>query len=81
MPGATTEFFVNSTAINVTSANGIEGVVTAINNASVGDIRAKANSDGAVTLSSASGVDIRVTHQGDTDFIRVFKDVNGTVRK
>tara|TARA_E500000178_G_scaffold43335_1_gene38757 strand:- start:116 stop:3148 length:3033 start_codon:yes stop_codon:yes gene_type:complete len=79
MPGATTEFFVNSTAINVTSANGIEGVVAAINNASVGDIRAKANSDGAVTISSASGVDIRVTHQGDTDFIRAFKDVNGTV--
>ena len=79
MPGGTTEFFVNSTSINVTSANGIEGVVTAINNASVGDIRAKANSDGAVTLSSASGVDIRVTHQGDTDFIRAFKDVNGTV--
>ena len=79
MPGGTTEFFVNSTAINVTSANGIEGVVSAINNASVGDVRAKANSDGAVTLSSASGVDIRVTHQGDTDFIRAFKDVNGTV--
>ena len=24
-------------------------------------------------------MDIRVTHQGDTDFIRAFKDVNGTV--
>jgi flagellin len=79
IPGSTTEFFVNNTSVNLTSANGIEGVVTAINNAAIGDIRAKASPDGAVTLSSQSGVDISVTHQGDTDFIRAFKDVNGTV--
>ena len=79
MPGGVTEFFINSTSVNLTSANGIEGVVSAINNASIGDIRANANPDGNVVLSSDSGVDISVTHIGDTDFIRAFKDVNGTV--
>ena len=79
VPGGASEFFINSTAVNLTSANGMAGVVSAINSASIGDIVAKASSDGAITLNSASGVDISVTHMGDTDFIRAFKDVNGTV--
>ena len=79
VPGGSSEFFINNTAVNLTSANGMAGVISAINSASIGDIVAKASSDGAVTLDSASGVDISVTHIGDTDFIRAFKDVNGTV--
>ena len=79
VPGGSSEFFINNTAVNLTSANGMAGVISAINSASIGDIVAKASSDGAVTLDSTSGVDISVTHIGDTDFIRAFKDVNGTV--
>ena len=37
---------------------------TAINNASIGDIVASANSDGEVELTSASGVDIIISHKG-----------------
>jgi flagellin len=79
MPGGNNEFYVNKVNVDLTSATGLEGIVTAINAAGIGDVRATAVSDGAIKMTSASGVDINVIHQGDTDFIRAFKDINGTV--
>jgi len=79
MPGGNNEFYVNKVNVDLTSSTGLEGIVTAINAANIGDVRALAMSDGAIKVTSASGVDINVIHQGDTDFIRAFKDINGTV--
>jgi len=79
MPGSNNEFFINGSNVDLSTASGLEGIVTKINAANIGDIVASAQSDGAIKLSSVSGLDISVVHSGDTDFIRAFKDVNGTV--
>ena len=78
MPSTTNEFFINGAEVDLSTVVGLHGIVSKINASNVGDVRAEALSDGAIKLSSASGVDIQVTHQGDTDFILAYKDVNGT---
>ena len=78
MPSTTNEFFINGAEVDISTVVGLHGIVSKINAANVGDVRAEALSDGAIKLSSASGVDIQVTHAGDTDFILAYKDVNGT---
>ena len=78
MPGTTNEFFINGAEVDLSTVVGLHGIVTKINAANIGDVRAEALSDGAIKLSSESGVDIQVTHAGDTDFILAYKDVNGT---
>ena len=53
--------------------------ITAINNASIGDIIASSNSSGEVQLSSASGADIVITHGGSHGiFFDGHTDVSGS---
>ena len=49
---------INGNTVDFSSATGIVDVITAINNASIGDIRAAANSAGGLEISSSSGADI-----------------------
>ncbi len=79
IPGTNSEFFINNANVDLSSTTDVNGIVLAINNANIGDVRASANSNGNLVLSSASGADIHVDHGGDTDFILAYKDVNGTV--
>ncbi len=55
---------INGNTIDFSSVTNATDVITAINNASVGDLRAATNSDGAVELTSSSGADIIITHSG-----------------
>ncbi len=75
-PSTSTDFKINGQAIDLTSASSAANVVTAVNAANVGDIRASANSDGTVKLSSDSGVDIVVANS-DNDMLISAKDIHG----
>jgi len=44
-------FGINGQTIDMSSATSASAVVTAVNNAAIGDIRAEANADGTVKLS------------------------------
>ena len=79
IPGSNSEFFINNSNVNLSSTTDVNGIVLAVNNANVGDVRASADSNGNLVLTSASGADIHVDHGGDTDFILAYKDVHGTV--
>ena len=61
---ASSNISINGNAINFSSVTNATETITAINNASIGDIVASANSDGAVELASASGADILIAHGG-----------------
>ena len=61
---ASSNISINGNAINFSSVTNESETITAINNASIGDIVASANSDGEVELTSASGVDIIISHGG-----------------
>ena len=76
-PSSTTAFKINGTSVDLSSALDAAAVVTAINNGSIGDIRAETTSTGTVRLSSASGVNIVVANS-DNDFLSAATDVNGT---
>ena len=52
-------------------------MVTAINAATIGDLRADATADGTVKVSSTSGVDIVVSNS-DNDFLTAASDIHGT---
>lgn len=75
-PTSKTAFKINGSNVDLTNATNASAVVTAINNASIGDLRAVSNSDGTVKISSASGVDIIVANS-DNDFLSAAKDVQG----
>jgi flagellin len=79
IPNVNSEFFVNNSNVNLSNVNNVNGIVLAVNNAAIGDVRASSDSNGNLVLSSESGANIEVDHAGDTDFIRAYKDVNGTV--
>ena len=79
IPSINAEFFINDSNVDLSSATDVTGIALAINNAAIGDIRATADTNGNLVLSSASGANIAVDHGGDTDFIRAYKDVHGTV--
>ena len=69
---------INGNAINFSSVTNTTETITAINNASIGDIIASANSDGDVELTSASGADIVITHAGSAGvFIDAHTDATG----
>ena len=53
-----TDVTLNGSTVNLSSATEISSVVTAINSAAVGDIRASAKSDGKLLLTSDAGVNI-----------------------
>ena len=61
---AASNISINGNAINFSSVTNEAETITAINNASIGDIIASANSDGEVQLASASGADILIAHGG-----------------
>ena len=61
---ASSNISINGNAINFSSVTNESDTITAINNASIGDIIASANSSGEVQLASASGADIVIAHAG-----------------
>ncbi len=61
---AASNISINGNAINFSSVSNASETITAINNASIGDIIASANSSGEVQLSSATGADIVIAHAG-----------------
>ena len=75
-PSSATNFKINGQAVDLTSASSAANVVTLVNSANIGDIRASANSDGTVKLSSDSGVDIVVAN-ADNDMLVSAKDIHG----
>ena len=75
---AASNISINGNAINFGSVTNETETITAINNASIGDIVASANSSGEVQLSSASGADIVITHGGTAGvFIDGHTDATG----
>ena len=61
---AASNISINGNTINFGSVTNETETITAINNASIGDIVASANSSGEVQLASASGADIIIGHNG-----------------
>ena len=61
---AASNISINGNAINFSSVSNEAETITAINNASIGDIVASASSSGEVQLASASGADIIIGHNG-----------------
>ena len=55
---------INGNSINFSSVTNAATTITAINNASIGDIVASTNSDGDIQLTSTSGADIIIAHAG-----------------
>ncbi len=61
---ASSNISINGNAINFSSVTNETDTITAINNASIGDIVASTNSSGDFLLTSASGADIVIAHGG-----------------
>ena len=75
---AASNISINGNAINFSSVTNEAETITAINNASIGDIIASANSDGEVQLASTSGADIVIAHAGTPGvFIDAHTDAPG----
>ena len=75
---AASNISINGNTINFSSVTNTAETISAINNASIGDIIASANSDGQIELSSASGADIVITHAGTAGvFIEAHYDATG----
>ncbi len=75
---AASNISINGNTINFSSVTNTTETISAINNASIGDIIASANSDGQIELSSASGADIVITHAGTAGvFIEAHTDATG----
>jgi len=75
-PTGRTSFKINGSSVDLSAANSASEAVTAINAGNIGDLRAAANSDGTIKVTSASGVDIVVANS-DNDFLTAAKDVQG----
>ena len=61
---ASSNIKINGIAINFSSVTNEADTITAINNSSIGDIIASTNSSGEFLLTSASGADIVIEHNG-----------------
>ena len=61
---AATDVTINGATVDFSSTTDLAGIVTAVNNAAVGDIRATADSDGKLILTSESGVNIALSDAG-----------------
>tara|TARA_B110000037_G_scaffold214403_1_gene270242 strand:- start:821 stop:2815 length:1995 start_codon:yes stop_codon:yes gene_type:complete len=69
---------INGNAINFSSVTNDSGAITAINNASIGDIIASTNSAGELQLASASGADITVAQTSTLGvFNEGYQDITG----
>ena len=55
---------INGSTVDFSSTSDVSSVITAINNASIGDLIASANSEGNLEIRSPSGVDITLAHSG-----------------
>lgn len=78
---ASSNISINGNSINFASVTNASDTITAINNASIGDIIASANSSGEVQLVSASGADIVIAHAGTPGvFIDGHTDATGATR-
>ena len=75
-PSSATAFRINGTSVDLTSANDASTMISNINSAGIGDIRATMTDTGGVKLTSASGVDILVS-SSDNDFIVTAKNIHG----
>ena len=70
---------INGNAINFSSVTNAAGAITAINNASIGDVVASSNSDGELQLASVSGADITVAQSSTAGvFNEGYSDITGT---
>ena len=77
-PSSNGAFKINGQAVDLTTATSAASVVTAINNAAIGDLRAEASvTAGTIKVSSESGVDIVVSNS-DNDFLTAATDIHGT---
>jgi flagellin len=76
-PSSNSSFKLNGQAVDLTTATSAASVVTAINAATIGDLRADATADGTVKVTSSSGVDIVVSNS-DNDFLTAAADIHGT---
>ena len=77
-PSSNGAFKINGQTVDLTTATSAASVVTAINNAAIGDLRAEADTTaGTVKISSTSGVDIVVSNS-DNDFLTAATDIHGT---
>jgi flagellin len=63
-PPGSTDIELNGDVIDLSGTQDVSGIVAAFNNANIGDVRAEANSDGTITFSSESGVDIKLLDKG-----------------
>jgi flagellin len=63
-PPAASDIELNGDVIDLSGTQDVSGIVAAFNNANIGDVRAEANSDGTITFSSESGVDIKLLDKG-----------------
>jgi flagellin len=61
---ASSNISINGNAINFSSVSDLATTITAINNASIGDIVASASTSGELQLESSSGADIIIAHAG-----------------
>ena len=75
-PSLASSFSINGTAIDMSGGTSAAALVTAVESAGIGDIKASLTGDGTVKLSSASGVDIVVAN-ADNDFITSVKNIHG----
>ena len=55
---------INGSTVDFSSTSDVISVITAINNASIGDLIASANSEGNLEIRSPSGVEITLAHSG-----------------
>ena len=55
---------INGNTVDFSSVGSTNDMITAINNASIGDIRAASTTDGNLEITSASGADIIIAHSG-----------------
>ena len=63
-PPASADIELNGDVLDLSGDNTLADVVDAFNSANVGDVRANANSDGTITFSSESGVNIKLLDKG-----------------
>ena len=63
-PPAAADIELNGDIVDLSSTQNLAGIVSAFNDAAIGDVRAAANADGTITFSSETGVDIKLLDKG-----------------
>ena len=73
------EFSINKAQVSLVGSSTFAQVVTKINDANIGDVRASLTTDGHLRLTSDSGATIKVASSGDVDLVKGYRDINGTI--